>query len=131
MPQSPGDRELPTKVRLDKWLQIARAFRTRSKATEACKKGKVQVDGVTARAHQSVAIDQRVEIDQGQGWTRVLVVRKIASRSMPKAQAATLFEDLSPPRPRVDPGFGVFRSRGQGRPTGRDRRALERFRRGG
>ncbi len=124
------ERKCPMKVRLDKWLQVARAFRTRTKATEACKKGKVRVDGATARPHQPVAIAQKIEIDQGQGWTRILKVRQLANRPLPKAQAASLFEDLSPPRPQAGPSFGVFRDRGLGRPTGRDRRILERFRRG-
>lgn len=116
-------------VRLDKWLQVARAFRTRSKATKACQAGKVRVDGVTAKPHRTVAVDERIEVDMGQGWTRVLVVRKIADKPVPKAVAPTLYEDLSPPRPRVEPMGEIFRPRGSGRPTGRDRRVMERFRR--
>lgn len=119
----------PQAVRLDKWLQVARAFRTRSKATKACQAGKVRVDGATAKPHHPVAVDQRVEIDMGQGWTRVLVVRKIADKPVPKGVAPTLYEDLSPPRPRVEPMGEIFRPRGSGRPTGRERRVMERFRR--
>ena len=118
-------------VRLDKWLQVARAFRTRSKATKACQDGRVKVDGGAARAHHAVAIDQRIEIDHGQGWTRVLIVRELADRPLPKAEAARLYEDVSPPRPRVDAMGDAYRPRGSGRPTGRDRRRMERFRRRG
>lgn len=116
-------------MRLDKWLQVARAFKTRSKATRACRAGKVRVDGATARPHQTVEIGQRIEIDQGRGWTRVLIVAKLADRPLPRAQAPALFEDLSPPPPKVEPMGEIYRPRGFGRPTGRDRRRLERFRR--
>lgn len=123
-----GDR---SQVRLDKWLQVARAFRTRSKATKACQGGKVRVDGVSAKPHHGVAVDQRIEIDMGRGWTRVLVVREIADKPVPKAVAPTLYDDMSPPRPRVEPLGEIYRRRGAGRPTGRDRRVMERFRRRG
>lgn len=121
--------EASSQVRLDKWLQVARAFRTRSKATKACQAGKVRVDGSAAKPHHSVAVDERVEVDMGQGWTRVLVVRKLADKPVPKAVAPSLYEDLSPPRPRVEPLDKIVRPRGSGRPTGRDRRVMERFRR--
>ncbi len=118
-------------VRLDKWLQVARAFRTRSKATKACQDGRVKVDGNRARAHHAVAVDQRIEIDHRQGWTRVLIVRELADRPLPKAEAPRLYEDASPPRPRVDAMGDTYRPRRAGRPSGRDRRRMERFRRRG
>ncbi len=120
-------------VRLDKWLQVARVYRTRSQATRACVAGRVRVNGLAAKAHRQLALDDRVEVAIGD-WTRLLVVRELRDRPLPKAEAARLFEDLSPPRPRLDPFERLLRSRpvarlrGAGRPTKKERRELDRLR---
>lgn len=120
-------------VRLDKWLQVARVFKTRTKATKACSAGRVRVNDTVARPHRSLAVGDRVETDFGD-WTRILVVRELRDRPLPKAEAARLFEDASPPRPKLDPieraarvGPGR-RRRGAGRPTKRERREIDRWR---
>lgn len=119
-------------VRLDKWLQVARVFKTRSQATSACTKGRVRVNGHVAKPHKTLAVDDRVEIDKGRGWTRVLVVKELRDRTLPKAEAARVFEDLSPPPPKLEPlellmrRTPASRDRGSGRPTKRDRRRLDR-----
>lgn len=117
-------------VRVDKWLQVARAFKTRSQATKACELGRVRVNGVAVKAHRALALGDRVEIEVGE-WTRLLVVRELAERSLPKAEVPRLFEDLSPPRPARD-SFErllarpiVRRAAGAGRPTKRERREIE------
>ena len=122
------------KVRLDKWLQVARVFKTRSQATRACQLGRVRVNGYAAKPHRTVALEDRVEVELRE-WTRVLMVRELRDRSLPKAEAARLFEDLSPPRPRLDPLSRLRRrrpaqrERGAGRPTKKERRRLDRWRR--
>jgi ribosome-associated heat shock protein Hsp15 len=119
-------------VRLDKWLQVARAFRTRTQATHACTLGRVQVNGERAKPHRHLRVDDRVEIDLGD-WQRVLIVKVLRDRPVAKAEAATLYEDLSGPRPKLDAidramrGPGVRREKGTGRPTKQERRAMERF----
>ncbi len=120
-------------VRLDKWLQVARVFKSRSQATRACQLGRVRVNGSTAKPHRSLALDDRVEVDLRE-WTRVLVVRELRDKPLPKAEAARLYEDLSPPRPQLDPLSRLLRAapakreRGAGRPTKRERRRIERWR---
>lgn len=120
-------------VRLDKWLQVARAFRTRSQATRACAAGRVRVNELVAKAHRSLAVGDRVEIDRGE-WTRVLEVVELRDKPLPKKEAARVYLDHSPPPPARDPLErllrlpGVLRRRGAGRPTKRERRELERLR---
>ena len=122
-------------VRLDKWLQIARVFKTRTRATRACDLKRVRVNGQTAKPHRHLALDDQIEVEIGD-WTRRLVVRELRDRPLPKAQAARLYEDLSPPRPQSDPLERLLRSapasreRGAGRPTKRERRWLDRWRSG-
>jgi ribosome-associated heat shock protein Hsp15 len=121
-------------VRLDKWLHVARAFKTRSRATRACSLGRVRVNGVAAKPHRRLAVGDEIEIDCGD-WQRILEVRVLRDKPVRKAEAADLYEDLSPPRPEKDPferlvGRPGQRERGSGRPTKRQRRDLERLRGG-
>jgi ribosome-associated heat shock protein Hsp15 len=120
-------------VRLDKWLQVARVFKTRSQATRACSLGRVQVNGQTAKPHRHVAIGDRVEINRGD-WPRILEVTVLRDKPVKKAEAPALYRDLTPPRPPADPVNELVtrpgrRERGSGRPTKRDRRDLDRWRR--
>jgi len=120
-------------VRLDKWLQVARAFKTRTQAGKACQLGRVRVNGARAKSHRSVAIDDRIEVDK-RGWTRVLVVRELHDRPLPKAEAPRLYLDESPPPPALDPLARLLRrpastrGQGEGRPTKKQRREIERLR---
>ena len=125
-----------TEVRLDKWLQVARMFKTRSQATRACNLGQVRVGGETAKPHRRVAVGDRVEVAKGE-WTRILEVKELRDKPVPKAMAEQLYEDHSPPQPQLDPlqrlmrRPPVARDRGAGRPTKRERRQIDKFRGGG
>ncbi|HVF62323.1 MAG TPA: S4 domain-containing protein [Thermoanaerobaculia bacterium] len=119
-------------VRLDKWLQVARVFKTRSQATHACTLGRVKVNGQAAKPHRHLALEDRVEVEQRE-WTRVLVVKELRDRPLPKAETARLYEDLSPPRPVLDPLERLLRrpparrATGAGRPTKKERRDIDRL----
>ena len=119
-------------VRVDKWLQIARVFKTRTRATRACNLGKVRVNGQAAKPHRLLALDDRIEVEIGE-WCRVLVVRELRDKPLPKAEAPRIYDDLSPPRPARDPLEWLIRrkparrERGAGRPTKKERRHLDRW----
>ena len=120
-------------VRLDKWLQVARVFKTRSQATRACNLNRVKVNGQTAKAHRNLSLEDQVEIEIGD-WTRILVVKELHDKPLPKAEVPRLFDDKSPPRPQLDPlerlmrRTPVAREPGKGRPSKRERRELDRLR---
>lgn len=122
------------KVRLDKWLQVARVFKTRSQAGRACGLGRVRVNGERAKAHRIVAVGDRIETEKGRHPV-VLVVLELRDRPVPKAEARELYEDRSPPPVPPDPMERLLRrppsqrERGLGRPTKRERRRLDRLRR--
>lgn len=124
---------MSSSVRLDKWLQVARAFKTRSQATRACTLNRVKVNGASAKAHRLLAIGDRVEVEVGD-WQRVLVVKELRDKPVPKAEACLLYDDQSPPRPRLSEldrllkRAPVARERGLGRPSKKSRRELERLR---
>jgi ribosome-associated heat shock protein Hsp15 len=120
-------------VRVDKWLHVARVFKTRSLATRACQLSRVRVNGAAVKPHRVLALGDRVEAEVTPEWTRVLVVRELAERTLPKAEVPRLYEDLSPPRPSADPLARalrrppVRRERGAGRPTKQERRRIDAF----
>ena len=114
--------------RIDKWLWHARVVRTRSAATALAGSGHVRLNGARIDAASrpvrpgdviTVALDRRV---------RVLKVLAFAERRGASDLARTLYEDLSPP-PAPDPPAAT-RPAGSGRPTKRDRRALDRWQHG-
>lgn len=121
-------------VRLDKWLQVARVFKTRSQATKACTHSRVRVNDQPAKAHRNLALEDRVQVEFGD-WHRILVVKELRDKTLPKKEAARVFEDLSPPKPQMSEleklmrRQAVQRDPGAGRPSKKERRELERLRR--
>jgi len=123
-------------VRLDVWLDVACLFRTRSEAQRACKGGKVDVNGQAAKPHRDIRIGDRLEITRPLGRRQQIVVRALADRHVPKAQARELYEDRTPPPPpqeielrRLARLAHVFGASGPaGKPDKRQRRELRRLR---
>ena len=84
-------------VRLDVWLDVACLFRTRSEAQKACQTGRVDVNGQRAKAHRIVRVEDRIHIDRPQGRLQQVLVKGLADRHVPKAEARQLYEDVTPP----------------------------------
>lgn len=116
-------------ARLDRWLWAVRVYKTRALATEACRAGHVRIGGLSAKPAQVVRPGDVVEVRAG-GWDRRLEVVRAIDKRVGAAVAAGCLVDRSPPRPPrelVPPPLFV-RVDAPGRPTKRDRRALDRFR---
>lgn len=84
-------------VRLDVWLDIACLFRTRSEAQQACKGGKIDVNGQPAKQNRVLRAGDELLISRPYGRKQRVVVKGLADRHMPKADARLLYEDLTPP----------------------------------
>ena len=103
---------MPEEARIDKWLWGSRIFKTRTIAADACKNSRVQVNGVQVKPSRMVlqCIEQRV-----------------GARLLPEiyenVTTADQYELLEMTR---ISGF-VDRARGTGRPTKKDRRAMDAF----
>ncbi len=80
----------PPEVRLDKWLQVARIFKTRSQAGEAIDGGRVKMDGRPAKAGRIMHPGDRIEVSKG-NRKLVLEVRGLAPRPIPAAEARELY----------------------------------------
>jgi ribosome-associated heat shock protein Hsp15 len=84
-------------VRLDVWLDVACLFKTRSEAQKACRGGKLVINGQPAKPNRLVREGDRLEINRGHGHKQRVVVKVLADRHIPKADARRLYEDLTPP----------------------------------
>jgi len=84
-------------LRLDVWLDIACLFRTRSEAQHACRSGKIDVNGQTAKANRLLRVGDELSIRRPFGRIQRVVVRGLADRHIPKTEARELYEDLTPP----------------------------------
>ena len=74
-------------VRLDVWLDVACLFKTRSEAQQACRTGKIEVNGQVAKPNRLL---------RAFGRKQLLEVRGITERHVAKAEARHLYEDLTP-----------------------------------
>lgn len=113
------------RMRLDRWLWVARVFRTRSLAASACAGGKVRVNGDPAKAHRLVGAGDVVAVSTPAG-PRVLAITGTAQRRGSAAVARQLYEDRTPAAAPADTAAPVAAR--AGRPTKRDRRELRRLR---
>jgi ribosome-associated heat shock protein Hsp15 len=116
-----------TTGRVDSWLWAVRVYRTRSAATAAAKAGHVTVNDERAKPAQTVRVGDvvRVRID---GDERILQVARLIAKRVGAPIAAECIVDLTPPKPpREERPMMIVRDRGAGRPTKRDRRAIERL----
>lgn len=116
------------RTRIDRWLWSVRLYPTRSAATDAVRGGHVRINDGAAKPASPVSAGDRVSI-RADGWDRVVEVVRIIDKRVGAPIAAECLIDHSPPRPPKEEAVMVFeRDRGAGRPTKRDRRALDRLR---
>lgn len=118
--------------RIDKWLWAARFFKTRSLASEELDKGRVQINGQTAKPSREVRCGDQVQLRQGTVSRTVVVLGLSAMRGpAPVAQqlyaetetsVAARLQEAERRRLAPDPAESLA----QGRPTKRDRRSMDR-----
>lgn len=114
-------------VRVDKWLWAARFFKTRSLAA-ACRGGRVDVNGEAAKPSRALRPGDVVAVSAESG-RRIARIAALAAQRGPAAVARALYDDLTPPAPpRLGRAVAAYRAPGAGRPTKRERRALDRLR---
>ena len=116
-------------VRLDKYLWAIRVFKTRSEAADACTGNKVKLNGVNAKASKPVKPGDRIEVRKHSTLFSYTVLKLSESRmgaqlvgdfalnTTPESE----IEKLRAPRETII----LQRDKGSGRPTKKDRRALE------
>ncbi|MEJ7635601.1 RNA-binding S4 domain-containing protein [Aeromicrobium sp.] len=116
-------------ARADVWVSSVRLYRTRSIASSECKAGHVRINGAKAKPAQPVKVGDRIEA-LTEGGMRIVEVKRIIVKRVGAAIAVECYVDHTPPPPaKEEIPIMPRRDRGAGRPTKRDRRALDRLRR--
>jgi ribosome-associated heat shock protein Hsp15 len=92
-----SDADARRRVRLDVWLDVSCLFRTRSEAKQACTAGRVEINGDPAKPHRLVQAGDALTILRPFGRRQQVSIVRVEERSMPKAEARTLYEDRTPP----------------------------------
>ena len=104
-------------ARIDKWLWAARIFKTRSIAADACKNGRVTIGGINVKPSHTVKAGETVSVRKPPVTYsfKILIYENVTS---PDQYELLEMNRIS--------GF-VNRARGTGRPTKKDRRAMDAF----
>lgn len=115
--------------RIDKVLWALRIFKTRTEATEACKGGKVKIGGSNVKPSRLVKPGETIEIRKGSVLYTYRVKQapehRLGAKLVPDyAENLTPQSELDKLRTPVETFF-LKRDRGSGRPTKKDRRAME------
>ena len=120
-------------LRIDKWLWAARFFKTRSLAAQAVASGLVRVAEQRVKASRRLRRGETLHIRRGaQAWD--VVVTGLHGQRRPAPEARTLYEETPESIERRTSEQArreqaeLRRARSRGRPTKRERRALERWR---
>ena len=116
-------------VRLDKYLWAVRIFKTRSDAADAVRNNRVLVNDAYAKPSREVKIGDRLTVKRTL-VTYTYLVKDLVSNRQPAAKVAEFCIDVTPQseldklnKPRET--IFVFRERGTGRPTKKERREID------
>jgi ribosome-associated heat shock protein Hsp15 len=118
-------------VRIDKWLWAARFFKTRSLAADAVDRGRVRIGGEPVKPARAVKVNDKIMVDNGADRWEVVVLALADVRGSATI-ARTLYSETEESvvrRERDQEARRLFPEPGsaiKGRPTKRDRRALDR-----
>ena len=118
-------------VRVDKWIWAVRIFKSRSQATEACKSGKVSMDGLALKPSRTVEVGDMVEVTKDQ-INMTLEVLELLEKRVGAKLVSKYMKDHTPDDEynKIDilksKSF-EFRNKGMGRPTKKERREINIF----
>lgn len=118
-------------ARLDKWLWAARIYKTRTLAADACKNGRITINGAQAKPSRTVKAGDKVGVKKPPVIYTFRVIQPIEKRVGAKLLPDILENITDPSQLEVlemskISGF-IGRAKGTGRPTKKDRRALDEF----
>ncbi len=117
------------KLRIDKYLWAIRVFKTRTLATEACKAGRVKLNGQNIKPFYEVKTGEVYHVSKGIERKQIRVTGLSYNRTDAKT-AVTFYDDITPLEDthKFKSAFhapALSRDRGTGRPTKKDRREID------
>lgn len=118
-------------VRIDKWLWAVRLYKTRSLATEACKKGKVLIQNVAVKPSRTVKVGEIVQVRQNPVIYSFKVIALAQNRMNAKLVPGFMENVTTPDQLEIIELAKIAaqsgRARGTGRPTKKERRELDEY----
>ena len=119
-------------MRIDKWLWAVRIYKTRSKAAEACRKGRIIIEGQQVKPSREIKPGDTVLVRKLPVVFTYKVNGLLQSRQSAKI-AAEYYEDLTSveelDKLKINETLFIKRDRGTGRPTKKERRIIDKLRR--
>jgi ribosome-associated heat shock protein Hsp15 len=118
-------------VRIDKWLWAVRLFKTRTLATEECKKGRITIDGIAVKPSRIPKPGEVIKVRKNPVTYSYKVIG-ITGKRVGAKLVAEFCADITPPEElkilEIRAQMSTFdRDRGTGRPTKKERRDLDRL----
>ncbi len=118
-------------LRIDKWLWAVRLFKTRSMATEACRKGQVEINGLPVKASHEVRTGEVIRVRRAPIWRSYRVagfpLSRVGAPETPRfMEEVTPSEELAMLEEHRRSRW-IIREPGSGRPTKKERRDLDDF----
>ncbi len=122
-------------MRIDKFLWSVRFYKTRSKASDACKRHHVTINGMPAKPSKEVFPGDEISVRKDQ-ITYILRVLNLPENRLGAKLVPYYVKDLTPPeafehKRLMRDAQLYYRKKGTGRPTKKDRRALDKLFEGG
>lgn len=114
-------------TRIDLWLKQVCLMKHRAEAAEQCRGGHVKINGQRVKPAAAVREGDVIEFLRGKQFRRV-VVQGLPEHQVSKEVARTMYLDQTP-KQEIEQAIGIFRERGSGRPTKRQRREIDRLKR--
>lgn len=121
------------KVRIDKWLWSVRIFKSRTLASDTCRKGKVKINDLKIKPSYLVTVGEKIQVHKN-GFNLIFEVVQLLEKrvSAPLAQAAYINQTSEEEMRKFEDWFvgkasPERRAPGEGRPTKRQRRELDEF----
>ena len=117
------------KLRIDKYLWAIRMFKTRTMASDACKAGRVKLNGTNIKPSHEVRLSETYQISKGPE-RKVIIVSGLLENRVDAKTAVNFYQDITPVE-QTTAFKSMFhapllkRDRGAGRPTKRDRRETD------
>ncbi|MDA3816040.1 MAG: S4 domain-containing protein [Prolixibacteraceae bacterium] len=118
-------------VRIDKWLWAVRVYKTRSQASEACRKGRVEIDGVSVKPSREIKRGEIIEVRKNPVTYHYKVI-ELSVKRMGAKLVPDFMKDVTPPENKEVLEMQRLmswsdRKRGEGRPTKKERRDIDRL----
>ena len=118
-------------VRIDKFLWSVRIYKTRSIASEACRRGRIVINDIQVKPSRCVVRDEIITVKKLPVVYTYRIIQPVENRVSAKI-VNNYIEDLTPEQEKIKldirhAGFSGYREKGSGRPTKKERRSLDRL----